>query len=396
MITNTGKSIIAKYLVGQTPVYASYMAIGCGSVPLASSSPQIDYSAKETMDFEMFRVPITSRGYVTEMIDGEKVSKVVLTAELPTEQRYLVSEVGLYSAKSNPSATNRDSRVIYSFTETEDWEYHDSTGSGSVGATITAPLNGIANDNIIDPTSPYVNATYPVFRASSDNDIFNNDARTERYEQCRFLNGVIMLPGDLSLLESTNGAVNVKNRATAYSTNGTHIHIQNTTLDLTRQSSDDELRLAFSVINKDGAEVTDPTRVLMLVEFSSDDSAATGTYARFSIDSDDIAGFSPATNRYYVSTKKLSQLEKSADFNWGSVKNIKIFASTFETVDDVDVLSDKFYVCLDALKLENVSTQNPLYGLVGYTAIRSTNSQPVLKESNTSNSVEFRYGLDVI
>ena len=34
MITNTGKSIIAKYLVGQAPAYASYIAIGCGPKPL--------------------------------------------------------------------------------------------------------------------------------------------------------------------------------------------------------------------------------------------------------------------------------------------------------------------------------------------------------------------------
>ncbi len=34
MITNTGKSIMAKYLVGQAPAYASHIAIGCGAKPL--------------------------------------------------------------------------------------------------------------------------------------------------------------------------------------------------------------------------------------------------------------------------------------------------------------------------------------------------------------------------
>ena len=44
MITNTGKSIIGKYLLGQAPAYASYIAIGCGAQPLATADPYGDYS----------------------------------------------------------------------------------------------------------------------------------------------------------------------------------------------------------------------------------------------------------------------------------------------------------------------------------------------------------------
>lgn len=465
MITNTGKNIIAKYLIGQTPVYASYMAIGCGAQPLLTGTTQPNYSEKESMNFEMFRVPITSRGYIKEtgsatitgasatggnvtyvaindFVAGDRVtivgvnptsynladqiitaststtftvsnagtfgafvsggaatatrSKVILTAELPTEQRYQVSEIGIYSAKSNPSAINRDSRMIYSFTETENWEYHNSTASGSVGNTITVPLYGGTNDGIIKPTDPAVNATYPVFRASSDNAIFNSDVRTEKYEQCRFLNSMIMLPGNMSVLESTAGAVNVKDRTTNYDTNGNHIHLQGVNLDLSRQSSEDELRIAFSIVNKTESEITSviPSRVLLMIEFSSDDTTSSSTYARFEIDTDYVTGFSPATNKYIIASKKLSELTKSADFTWGSVKVAKIFASVFVAGNSAP--SDKFYICLDAFRLENVSTQNPLYGLVGYSAIKSTDSQPILKESNTSNAVEFRYGLDVI
>jgi len=465
MITNTGKNIIAKYLVGQTPVYASYMAIGCGAVPLSTSDNQENYSDQTSMEFEMFRVPITSRGYIKEtdtatitnasystgtitytatnnFVPGDRVtitgispttynladkiiatassteftisytgtfasyssggeatasrSKVALTAELPTEQRYQVSEIGIYSAKSNPSATNRDSRMIYSFTETENWEYHNSTGSGSVGNTITVPLYGSSNDGIIKPNDSLVNATYPAFRASTDNLIFNSDARIQKYEPCRFLNGIILLPGDMSFLEATGSNVDVKNRSTDYAINGTHIHLQDNTIDLTRQSSSDELRLAFSIINKTESEITSniPSKVLILIEFSSDDTSTSSTYARFEINSDDIPGFSPTTNRYYITTKKLSELTKSANFTWGSVKVVKIFVSVFESGETVP--SDKFYVCLDAFRLENVTTQNPLYGLVGYSAVRTTDSQPILKEKNTANSVEFRYGLDVI
>jgi len=81
MITNIGKGILAKYLIGQAPSYASYIAIGCGAKPLATNQSFGNYSAKESLDFEMFRVPVTSRGYVTE----GGISKIVLTAELPTD-----------------------------------------------------------------------------------------------------------------------------------------------------------------------------------------------------------------------------------------------------------------------------------------------------------------------
>ena len=37
MITEFGKGIIGKYLIGQAPAYASYIAIGCGATPVSSS-----------------------------------------------------------------------------------------------------------------------------------------------------------------------------------------------------------------------------------------------------------------------------------------------------------------------------------------------------------------------
>jgi hypothetical protein len=66
MITNIGKTIIAKYLLGQAPAYASYIAVGCGATPLASGDTIGDYSTKTNLDFEMFRVPISSRGFINE------------------------------------------------------------------------------------------------------------------------------------------------------------------------------------------------------------------------------------------------------------------------------------------------------------------------------------------
>jgi hypothetical protein len=74
MITEFGKGIIGKYLIGQAPAYASYIAIGCGPTPTEANSPDVDYSAKKTLDLEMFRVPVISRGYVND----NGINKVVL------------------------------------------------------------------------------------------------------------------------------------------------------------------------------------------------------------------------------------------------------------------------------------------------------------------------------
>ena len=62
MITNKGKEIIAKYMLGQAPAYATHIALGCGPKPNSTGN----FSEKQTMDFEMLRVPISSKGFVNE------------------------------------------------------------------------------------------------------------------------------------------------------------------------------------------------------------------------------------------------------------------------------------------------------------------------------------------
>ena len=64
-------------MLGQAPAYASFLAIGCGPTPLETGDVADNFATKENLDFEMFRVPISSRGFVNE--DG--INKIVLTAE---------------------------------------------------------------------------------------------------------------------------------------------------------------------------------------------------------------------------------------------------------------------------------------------------------------------------
>ena len=57
--------------------------------------------------------------------------------------------------------------------------------------------------------------------------------------------------------------------------------------------------------------------------------------------------------------------------------------------------SDDFYIALDAVRLENKSSGNPLYGLTGYSVIKNVDAYPITKLPNTSNYIEFRFAMDV-
>lgn len=382
MITNIGKNLLAKYLVGQTQSYASHIAVGCGPNPVASDGQFGDYSNKSSLDFEMFRVPIISRGFVNE--DG--IDKVVLTAELPTEERYEITEVGVFSAASNPVAGSFDSRNIYSFADTDNWLYQP-LGSSAIDIPIRyEPLDGDSENGII-------NQTVNVFATNADNRIFTQSDRIARNERCRFLNNIIAIVGnDSTLTRNSSGKLEV-------GSGSNYIRLNQTTVDLTKNSPLDELRLAFSVVNKVANSNTVPDNVKILLEFSHTGLDATQEYARFEVDIDD-EGYSAgtaletinfATNRYVVSSKSLKDLNKTDNFDWRDVSVAKIYACVTESGSP----SDLFYVCLDGLRLENITSTNSLYGLTGYSVIKSVGSKPIIKSANTTNYIEFRFALDV-
>ena len=388
MITNTGQSILAKYLVGQAPAYASYIAIGCGATPVSSSyifsdSEKTAMKAKESLDFEMFRVPVTSRGYVTE--DG--VSKIVFTAELPTLDRYDITEVGIWSAGSNPSAKFNDSRPIFLFNKNEDWQY-DSTDLEKIEEGLDVG-GTIVTDN-------------KAFITNADNPMFANEDRLKRYEGPRFLNSAIVLRGDLSDLVVDS----LSQRLTIQEDSSPHLVLTGSTVDLDRSSPKDELRLAFSVINKDSERTVQPYDVKILLEFAQGDVHDEGEYARFdTVISSEISEGVPnpdvdfENNRYFVSVSKFEELDKSSGFTWKIADVVKVYVTIREKSLIAPynvVVSDEFYVCLDALRLENTTNLNPIYGLTGYSVVKTLNSEAITKIANSSNHIEFRFGLGVL
>lgn len=73
MITNVGKEIISKYLMGTAPAYASYIAMGCGAKPRLNVSELLNASSVGTL------VTVTS---TTGLWVGAKITKVSGTGTL--------------------------------------------------------------------------------------------------------------------------------------------------------------------------------------------------------------------------------------------------------------------------------------------------------------------------
>jgi hypothetical protein len=381
MITEVGKNLLAKYLIGQAPSYASHIAIGCGPSPKAIDYAFTDEDVQEILnkkqlDFEMFRVPITSRGYVNE----GGVSKIVLTAELPTVERYEITEIGIYSSGSNPTAGAYDSKPVYSFTRTENWEYHTANSATTI-LPVTNPLGTQDEPDKIIQSSP-------VFQTNADNKTLLEESRIARYESCRYLNNIILMAGDESEISTVDGKM-------VPASGSNHIHLTGANVDFNKNAASDELRFAFSVVNKDAYDSLEPSRVKVLIEFASSDSDTATNYAQFQVDL--VNGTGPGehdfeNNRYVVETKALKDLVKSPGFTWNAVSVIKIWASVLDSGGNP---TDDYYVALDALRLENTTSVNPLYGLTGYSVVRSQDALPIVKIANTANLVEFRFALDV-
>jgi hypothetical protein len=447
MITNSGKEVLSKFLLGQAPAYATHIAIGCGALPLDADDPlPTDVPMKEALDFEMLRVPISSRGFVEE--NGE--TKISLTAQLPTENRYEISEIGLWSAGSNSLARGFDSRVIFDFEE--NWQAHDVTVRP---ITLKEPLG--ADGNIEDGGDK-------VFKVSTDNSILASAQRYERKEGPRFLNTSIFMRGDSSniisndfmvttassdgllltynapntfsagdrvtvsgcsnplfnvagapVISATSSTFVIRKRISSEesSVNGVawisgswtpeenlddengfvseHIHLSNIVFNIGSNSPSDILSFAFSIIDKNSIGNGNPEYVKLIIEFFRNEITPDIGYAKTEIY---IPGGDFA-NRYKSVKFPISDLITSPDFTPSEIRIARIYAFVAVEQDSEIIGSDNHYVALDGFRLDNISTNNPLYKMVGYSPTRTDDGKPIIKFKNTNNYVEFRFGLGV-
>ena len=373
MITNNGKQIIAKYLLGQAPAFATHIAAGCGPKPLNTGDPSLVSASVQSLDFEVFRVPIIAKGFVKE--DG--IEKIVFKAEMPTSQRYLISEIGLYPAGANSVAGKYDSKLIVTFSPIEQWSYVANGAASPVQLQPDGPLDsGDENSNITTTT--------PAQFVNSDSDIFSNNTRKTRQEPPRLLNKALMVSGSSSYINSS------------FDIPAGAAYLENSTLnfDLSRNNPTDKIKLALSLVSKDFDQNTNPDNVRIVVQFINNVSSIAVEPPKATLEINlTSADFTQdaSANRYLVVTKEIADLDKDDTFSFANINYIKIFTSILNS----GVPTDDYFIIYDGIRIENISTLNPIYSLVGYNLISTQNALPILKLENTNNYIEYRFGIGV-
>jgi hypothetical protein len=300
----------------------------------------------------------------------------VFTGELPSQEKYEITEIGIYSAGSNPSAAGFDSRNIVLFSQEEAWQ--SVTASTANIPVVTTALDP-GDDNVID-------VAYDVFQANSDNRIFYRNNRNDYHERCRFFNNVILVAGDFSSIKDATSSTNL---SSAY-----HILKTGTSINLSQNSLSDKIKIAFSVINKSAAltlstPYTGPDSVKIIADFIN--TSTKKARLIFNVVDAGNASIDFSSNRYYTIEKNISDVVQEDGFSWADVTSLKIYACAVTS----NALTDNYYIGLDAIRIENVTTQNPLYGLTAYTVVKNADEQPILKASNTNNYIEYRMSVGV-
>lgn len=457
MITSKGKSILSKYLANGASAYASHIGVGCGARPrksfsvsisstesstvnagsgnakivtsaehdfqigdyvkiynsdgsnvasiylgiweiteiidstsfkfeigdttlrtLVSPSPSpkviLDFSNKTSMDFEMLRLPIKTRNSFVE----NGLSMIELSADLPTTEVYEISEIGLFSDISD-LISEINNKNISSFSGDLPWVYQKDSSVLDI-PFISVPLD---SGNEISTIS----VEEEVFQANSNNTLFRNSTRLLRQEKPRYEKNTYFIAGNTSTLSESSGILTPDTVTNHIKTNISGL----TWLD--KASPSDEFRLALSLVNDVNATVA-PDEVRVMIEFASEEGTgsqtATYRYARFHATLDNTEQ-DFTTNRYVVLNKKLSELEKSQDFSWSQVTFCKIYVSVIKSGSP----TADYYVALDSLKFEYLTSNNPVYGLTGYTIIKNADNATVTKEENAQQSITFKFAVGV-
>jgi hypothetical protein len=372
MITNNGKEIIAKYLLGQAPSFASYIAAGCGARPLATGNTTSISPTKKSLDFEVFRVPISSKGFIKE--DG--VEKIVFKAEMPTNQRFQISEVGLFPSQSNAVAGKYDSKLLVTFTPSENWSYV-LNGSASAVPYLNEALD---QDNVLSNIS----VSQSVAFINSDATVFNNSNRKNRQEPPRYLNRSLMVSGSTSMISESF----------VIGPNSYSLENSNLSFDLSQNLPTDQIKLALSLVSKTAANNTNPTNVRIVLQFvnniSNTNVESPKALLRIDLPSSSFVS-GGSTNRYITVTKNLSDFIKDDTFSFANINLVKINVSVLSSGSP----TNNYFVILDGIRLDNISTPNPLYSMIGYNIITTEDGLPILKSENTNNYVEYRFGIGV-
>ena len=162
-------------------------------------------------------------------------------------------------------------------------------------------------------------------------------------------------------------------------------------IDLDNASSIDELRIAFSVINTTGASTIAPIGgVQFTIRFYTNDNSSYRDYSFDTTSSTNTTWTLSLTDssRYVIGKQLLSKGVSTGDFKWSAVNTVRIYAKATDATNG----ASSYGIIFDGLRFENTSSNNPIYGLVGY----SVPSSNIIKSSDKYGLIEFRFNLGVV
>jgi hypothetical protein len=328
---------------------------------------------QQSLNFEAARYPVISKGLT---IDSSSNRQLVFTAQIDSLDRFDITEIGLYPAAYDSLLSNSvGSKMLLDFSINELWSYNDASTYNSPLTFISNPLDYGNTTNILDAQADGA-TTLKAYSFDVSNSFFTT-TRVTRKERPRILDSAFLILGDMS---------------TTYNT-GKYVELTgfNNAIDLDNASASvDELRVAFNVINATALTSAPSGGVQFTIRFMTNDGQTYRDYVfdtTSTINSNTTWTIALGTSaRYVIGKQTLDKGTSNGDFKWSAVNTVKIFAKATDATS-----SANYAIIFDALRFENNSTLNPLYGLIGY-SVPTTN---IIKSSDTSGLVEFRFNLGV-
>lgn len=453
MITSKGNGIIAKYLLGQAPEYAAYLAIGVGAVPLDIDENDNSATTKKTMDFEAFRVPVTSRGLVNDYITIDLSAWVSTgTSTTITTQTSHGARVGeeVTIAFSSNSYTAREGTFTVSSTTSNTITFSQTVTAGSwtPGASDTATVSYNRERMIFKaqlPVDQYYKMTEIALYPSAvnslaqqyDSKVISGFLPNENW--VLYENSVgIDIPSITRTISNTAGQitevtfsgsiqpygaryVNADNETFTFYNRKTRYEgprLYNTSLIIAGDTSvfnnsNLDVSASTNYVQTDNISVdmkknskNDYIRLAVCVVSDLENPGSNPHNTRIRLEMlDDVSGATAvmketltssdiSSSRYQIISKKLSEFEIGTNFSWARVSGIRIYAQTVDNAGQ----STSDYVILDGIRLDNENTLNPLYGMVAYSRLKNgyNYGQPIEKLENSQGYIEYRMGVNIV
>ena len=451
MITNKGSEIIAKYMLGQAPEYAAYIAVGVGSKPLAGSQNDTSLPTKKSMDFEAFRVPVSSRGIVNDTITLDlshwSVSSNIVTITTTTHHGVNVGDsiVVTFSLAGNSAKNSTFASPFVATDVTSNTITYSQTISASAWVPATGDIATVSyvRDRIIfkaqlPPDQKYRMTEIALFPAASNQLALGYDSKlllgfltTEGWSRYDGVDNAIDIFAEkitdaFGVIESAsigkakfinsdnagfttprkgrqesprlyNRCLMVKGDLTAFSSDAmavdsssNYVSTSSISFDLSKNSPLDYIKLALSVLSETETPTASPNKVRVRIEFLnflSGGAVAKAVYTKV------INQTELDASRYQVISAQLQDFVVDPSFTWSKVSSTRVYVQTL----DVSDAYDGSYVILDGMRIDNENTSNPLYGMVAYSVLRNSidDGLPIDKIENSQGYIEYRLGVSI-